>query len=79
MAEELGEHKIRVNAIAPGFINTDMYNEVPSDILEKKVAKTKLKRMGETNEVAETIMFLASDASRHITGQVIRIDGGKGI
>ncbi len=79
MAEELGEHLIRVNAIAPGFIDTDMYNDVPKEILDRKIAKTKLKHMGRPEDVAETILYLASDASRHITGQIIRIDGGKGI
>lgn len=79
MAEELGEHQIRVNAIAPGFIDTDMYNDVPKEILDRKVAKTKLKHMGKPEDVAETILYLASDASRHITGQIVRIDGGKGI
>ena len=48
-------------------------------ILDRKIAKTKLKHMGRPEDVAETILYLASDASRHITGQIIRIDGGKGI
>lgn len=65
-----------MNAIAPGFINTDMFNDVPEEILPKKNAKTKLKRMIEPEEVAETIVYLASDKASFITGQVIRVDGG---
>lgn len=79
MAAELGASNIRVNTIAPGFINTDMYKDVPKDIIEQKVGKTALKRMGTPDEIANVLMFLASDSSSHITGQVIRIDGGKGI
>ncbi len=78
MAIELGPHKIRVNAIAPGMIDTDMYQNVPSEIVSAKVQATQLKRMGKPEEVANTILFLASDLSSHITGQVIRIDGGMG-
>lgn len=79
MAEELGSNRIRVNAIAPGYIDTDMYREVPECLIKAKIQNTKLKRMGRPEEVAETILFLASDESTHITGQVFRIDGGKGI
>ena len=79
MAAELGGAKIRVNTIAPGFINTDMYKDVPKETVEQKVQRTAMKRMGEPDEIAKAMVFLASDASSHITGQVIRIDGGKGI
>lgn len=79
MAAELGSSKIRVNAIAPGFINTDMYKDVPKETVEQKVQKTAMKRMGDPDEIASVLMFLASDDSSHITGQVIRIDGGKGL
>jgi len=79
MAEELAEQKIRVNTIAPGFIDTDMYHGVPEELLKKKIERTKLKRMGKAEEVSNAIAFLASDLASHITGQTIRIDGGKGI
>lgn len=78
MAAEFGPHNIRVNAIAPGVIDTAMYNTVPSEVLTSRVHATQLKRMGRPEEVANVIMFLASDLSSHITGQVIRIDGGIG-
>lgn len=78
MAQELGKNGIRVNAVAPGFIDTDMYSSVPAEIIQGKVARTKLKRMGQPEEVAEVIKFLVSDQARHITGQIVRIDGGKG-
>ena len=79
MAAELGSAKIRVNTIAPGFIDTDMYKDVPKETVEQKVQKTAMKRMGKPDEIAKAMVFLASDRSSHITGQVIRIDGGKGI
>ncbi len=78
MAMELAGNKIRVNAIAPGYINTDMYLDVPEELIQQKISNTKLKRMGRPEEVADLILFLASDESSHITGQVFRIDGGKG-
>lgn len=78
MAAELGPQGIRVNAIAPGMIDTAMYRDVPPKIVAAKVQSTQLKRMGQPDEVANVILFLASDLSSHITGQVIRIDGGMG-
>ncbi|GHV33508.1 3-oxoacyl-ACP reductase [Synergistales bacterium] len=76
MAVELGEKRIRVNAIAPGVIDTNMTSALASDVTAKKINRSKLKRKGLPEEVASTILFLASDMSEHITGQVIRIDGG---
>jgi len=67
---------IRVNAIAPGFIRTPMTESVPEKILDALVAKTPLGRMGEADDVASCALFLASEASSFITGQVIRVDGG---
>jgi 3-oxoacyl-[acyl-carrier protein] reductase len=76
MALELGEKQIRVNAIAPGIIDTNMTSALASDIINKKLNRSKMNRKGLPEEVAKTILFLASDMSAHITGQVIRIDGG---
>jgi 3-oxoacyl-[acyl-carrier protein] reductase len=78
MAKELGSKGIRVNAVAPGVIRTPMTDILSDDIKEIKFRKSDLKRIGEPEEVAEAIMFLASDLSANITGQVIRIDGGIG-
>lgn len=76
MSKELASKGIRVNAIAPGVIDTDMNKIVPQEVIEAKINKMDIKRMGQPSEVASTIAFLVSDLSRHITGQVIRIDGG---
>jgi 3-oxoacyl-[acyl-carrier protein] reductase len=78
MAKELGSKGIRVNAVAPGVIRTPMTDILSDDIKAIKFGKSDLKRIGEPEEVAEAIIFLASDLSANITGQVIRIDGGIG-
>ena len=76
MSKELASKGIRVNAIAPGVINTDMNKVVPQEVIDEKIKTMDIKRMGEASEVASVLAFLASDLSKHITGQVIRIDGG---
>lgn len=76
MSKELASKGIRVNAVAPGVIDTDMNKVVPLGVIEEKVKVMDIKRLGKPSEVASTIAFLASDLSKHITGQVIRIDGG---
>lgn len=76
MSKELASKGIRVNAIAPGVINTDMNKVVPLEVIDEKIKSMDIKRMGEASEVASVLAFLASDLSKHITGQVIRIDGG---
>lgn len=76
MSKELASKGIRVNAIAPGVINTDMNKVVPQEIIDEKIKTMDIKRMGEASEIASVLAFLASDLSKHITGQVIRIDGG---
>lgn len=77
MALELGKYGIRVNAVSPGFINTDMWKKRNEDIKEKILKETPLHRQGTSEEVAQTILFLASDMSSYITGQNIIIDGGR--
>ncbi len=76
LARELSSRSVRVNVIAPGFIKTDM-TDVLSDELKENLAQTiPLSRIGEAREVAETVVFLASDRASYITGQVLAVDGG---
>ena len=75
-AKELAKRSIRVNAIAPGFIKTRMTGKLPAELQEKVVQQIPLGRMGEPQEIAAVAVFLASDASRYITGQVLVVDGG---
>ena len=76
LAKELASRNIRVNAVAPGFIATDM-TEVLSDAVKENInSQIPLKRMGEASEVAKVVKFLASEDASYITGQVINIDGG---
>lgn len=68
--------RVRVNAVAPGFIMTSMLSTVPQSLLERFAAQTMLKRLGNPEEVAEVIAFLSSDASSYVTGTVIEVNGG---
>ena len=75
-AKELGEFNIRVNSVAPGFIDTDMFRSGPKDIQEKLVDGVYLsQRVGMPIEVAKVCLFLASDDSSYVNGENIRIDG----
>jgi len=76
LAKEVGKAKINVNAIACGFIETDMTSELPEEYKQKMIDMTALKRFGTTNDVAKTARFLLSDDAKYITGQVLSIDGG---
>ena len=75
-ARELGSRGVCVNAVAPGFINTDMAAKVDPKVIEGVVNSLPLKRMGEAKEIASTVLFLASDLAGYITGQVLGVDGG---
>lgn len=75
-ARELGRYKIRVNAVAPGFIATDMVKAMPSKVLEAMVARTPLGRAGTPEDVANTYFWLASNQASFIHGAVISVDGG---
>lgn len=77
MALELGQYGVRVNAVSPGFIETDMWNNRNEGVRDKILKETPLGRQGKPEEVAETILFLASDMSSYITGQNIIVDGGR--
>lgn len=67
---------VRVNAIAPGYIMTDILKTVPEDLLEKFAGMTMLGRLGNPNEIAKAALFLASDESSYVTGQVLSVNGG---
>jgi 3-oxoacyl-[acyl-carrier protein] reductase len=75
-ARELGKYKIRVNAVAPGFIATDMVKSMPKKVLDVMVARTPLGRMGTPEDVANVYYWLASDQAAFIHGAVISVDGG---
>ena len=75
-AKELASAKIRVNAIAPGYIDTDMTDSVDKSVMESLVSDTALKRFGQAEEVAKTAVFLASDDSSYIDGEIIKVTGG---
>ena len=76
VALELGSRNIRSNAIAPGFIETEMTGEVNEKAVEEWKQSIPMKRGGQPEEVADACVFLASDLSRYITGQVLQVDGG---
>lgn len=75
-AKELAPRNIRVNAVAPGFVRTDMVNQLPPDKFDERVASIRMGRIGEPGDVADTVLYLASDLSCYVTGQVIGVDGG---
>lgn len=76
VARELASRNITVNVVAPGFINTDMTGVLPEKVKESMLQGIPLKRIGEPKDIANAVLFLASDLSNYITGQVINIDGG---
>jgi 3-oxoacyl-[acyl-carrier protein] reductase len=75
-ARELGRKGVRVNAVAPGFIATDMLATVPEKVLDSLREKTPLGRLGEPGDIANAFLFLASDAASFITGTTLSVDGG---
>lgn len=76
IAKELAKYGINVNAVSPGYIKTPMTKEVPEFVHNYFMDRIPMKRMGESEEIANTIMFLASDISSYITGQIISPNGG---
>lgn len=76
IARELATRNVNVNVVAPGYINTDMTKDLPEKIKENIIQSIPMKKIGEPKEVANLVLFLASELSDYITGQVISVDGG---
>lgn len=76
LAKEVAKKNVRVNAVAPGFIETDMTDKLPEEIIEGYKQNIPLGSLGSPEDVSNTVAFLASDMSKYITGQVIVVDGG---
>jgi len=76
-AREAGAFGIRVNVVAPGMIATEMTRRLPENVVQAAAGEAALGRIGEPDDVARAVLFLASEAARHITGQVLRVDGGQ--
>ncbi len=76
LAQEVGSRKITVNAVAPGFIQTDMTHGLPDDLKQKMIDQTPLDRMGTAEEVASAVKFLVSEEASFITGHVLDVNGG---
>lgn len=77
VAKELGKYNVNVNAVAPGMILTDMYKDLPEEFKTKAAEETVFNRLGEPEDVAQLVAFLASERAKHITGEIIKIDGGQ--
>lgn len=75
-AKELATRNINVNAVAPGFIRTDMTDKLPESVVENAIQEIPLKRFGLPEDIANMVVFLASEKSDYITGQVFKVDGG---
>jgi 3-oxoacyl-[acyl-carrier protein] reductase len=75
-SRELGRFNIRVNAVAPGFISTEIIRSMPEKIIEAMKSRTPLRRMGQPADVANAYLFLASDEASFVSGAILRVDGG---
>ena len=77
VAKELGKYGVNVNAVAPGLIETDMMKQATEEVRKMAIEEIVLKRIGQPEEVANVVAFLCSEMARHITGEVIKVDGGQ--
>jgi 3-oxoacyl-[acyl-carrier protein] reductase len=75
-ARELGKFGIRVNAVAPGFIGTEMVKAMPQKVIDSMVTHTPLAKLGEPDDIANAYVWLASDAAKFVHGAVLSVDGG---
>ncbi|HUO87516.1 MAG TPA: SDR family oxidoreductase, partial [Thermoanaerobaculia bacterium] len=75
-SRELGRHGIRVNAVAPGFVATEIVQAMPEKVLAGMVQRTPVGRMGRPEDIAEAYLWLASDAATFVQGTVLSVDGG---
>lgn len=75
LARELGKYKIRVNAVAPGVINTDMVSSLPKEVIEPIIAQIPLGRIGEPEDIANAFLYLASPMASFVTGEILSVDG----
>ena len=77
LARELGRFNVNVNVVAPGMVMTDMAKSIPPEFLNKAVDETVLGRIATPEDCANVVLFLCSDMARHVTGEVIKVDGGQ--
>jgi len=76
-ARELGRFGIRVNVVSPGWIESPMTGGLPAELRQRALEESVLGRLGQPEDVARAVLFLCSELSRHVTGQVLRVDGGQ--
>jgi 3-oxoacyl-[acyl-carrier protein] reductase len=79
LAKELGNRGVRVNAVAPGYITTDITRGLSEEVREMLLQMTPLGRLGEPEDVARAVRFLCSDEASYVTGEVLLVDGGLGM
>lgn len=77
LAKELGKFNVNVNAVAPGMVMTEMAKNIPQEFLQKAIDETVLGRIATTKDIANVVLFLCSEKSKHMTGEVIKVDGGQ--
>jgi 3-oxoacyl-[acyl-carrier protein] reductase len=77
LAKEVGKFNVNVNAVAPGMVMTEMANNIPPEFLQKAIDETVLGRIATTEDIANVVIFLCSEKAKHITGEVIKVDGGQ--
>ncbi len=77
VAKELGKYRVNVNAVAPGLIETEMIKSMPEDFKQRSKAETVFDELGKPEDVAYLVTFLCTEKARHITGEIIKVDGGQ--